>query len=186
MSYDDTLEQLGETVAQQLAGLHAQYAAGALALEDFTALGAVLMDVANLEAGAVGRLSFLAWLRDALGTDVAATAFTTATGLALTAGDRTRLEKALTTTLERADDTDPAGRLRRLARAETADAGHTAYRREFDAHDAATGWRRGLNADACQLCQWWARDGRTWPKDHAMPRHKGCTCVEVPMIGEDE
>lgn len=43
------------------------------------------------------------------------------------------------------------------------------------------GWRRGIDSDTCQLCRWWWREGRVWPKDHHMPRHPGCTCVQVPV-----
>lgn len=44
------------------------------------------------------------------------------------------------------------------------------------------GWTRGLNDDACELCQHWARDGRIWPKDHEMPTHTGCLCQKVPAM----
>src|SRR5699024_11877771 len=26
------------------------------------------------------------------------------------------------------------------------------------------------------------REGRVWPKSHHMPRHPGCTCVQVPKL----
>ena len=48
------------------------------------------------------------------------------------------------------------------------------------------GWTRGMDSDACQLCNWWSRDGRVWPKDHVMPTHPGCTCVQVPTISTRE
>ena len=45
------------------------------------------------------------------------------------------------------------------------------------------GWTRSVSG-ACQLCNWWSRDGRVWPKDHTMPRHKGCRCTQNPVLVE--
>lgn len=60
-----------------------------------------------------------------------------------------------------------------------------------DAYDDAIkasgkGWRRQLEADPCQLCRWWWREGRVWPADHAMPTHPGCECVARPVNQEEE
>ena len=44
------------------------------------------------------------------------------------------------------------------------------------------GWTRDMEADACQLCRWWDREGRVWPVSHPMPTHKGCACSQKPVI----
>lgn len=58
------------------------------------------------------------------------------------------------------------------------------YQSELQQDDRVEGWERGLNADACQLCRWWHREGRIWPKNHPMPTHKGCRCQQVPKFVE--
>src|SRR5690625_6970662 len=52
--------------------------------------------------------------------------------------------------------------------------------KQLQVDDLATGWTRLLDAEGCELCDWWARDGRVWPKRHPMPRHKGCKCQQLP------
>jgi hypothetical protein len=44
------------------------------------------------------------------------------------------------------------------------------------------GWVRQLNADACELCRWWAKDGRIWPAKYPMARHTNCACVQRIVI----
>lgn len=189
MSYDDTLEELGETVSGQLVTLYEQTLEGRYTLEQFAQLGGILLEVATGEARIVGRLAFIGWLREAFGIPAAAAVFTDGPMMKDSA-ESARLAGALETILREstAPGSDPTGRFRRLARAETADAGHDGYRFEFDtAHPEVTGWRRALNSGACELCRHWAHDGRIWPKDHPMPRHNGCTCVELPIVrGETE
>lgn len=46
------------------------------------------------------------------------------------------------------------------------------------------GWTRQMDADPCQLCRWWWREGRTWPKDHPFPSHKGCNCQPKIVLAE--
>lgn len=96
--------------------------------------------------------------------------------------DRTRLLAAAQTIVTRdiADGVQRsaviAAAVHRLARAEAADAVRTSFRERMVASGRTRGWTRVLEADACQLCQWWDRDGRTWPESHPLQTHKGCTC----------
>lgn len=46
------------------------------------------------------------------------------------------------------------------------------------------GWIRGMDDNACQLCEWWSRDGRIWPKAHRLQTHKGCKCQQIPTVGD--
>ena len=46
------------------------------------------------------------------------------------------------------------------------------------------GWTRGMDDHACQLCEWWSRDGRIWPKAHPLQTHKGCKCQQIPTTGD--
>lgn len=46
------------------------------------------------------------------------------------------------------------------------------------------GWTRGLDADPCELCVWWWRNGHVFAADQDMRRHPGCTCQKVPTVIE--
>lgn len=69
-------------------------------------------------------------------------------------------------------------RMERLARAEAIDAAQSGYGKAMARSEKVEGWKRGLESDACQLCTWWWRDGRIWPKNHTMPTHPGCACSQ--------
>lgn len=76
------------------------------------------------------------------------------------------------------------GRLERLARAEPLD---SAQRFSMDAikkQRHVEGWTRQMDADPCQLCKWWWREGRIWPKEHPFQRHKGCNCQPKIVVAE--
>lgn len=91
-----------------------------------------------------------------------------------------RLGKAVATIL--GSDLDTRMQVERLATGETLDAAHRTYSDTMAADPHVSGWTRGLNSGACQLCQWWARDGRVWQSTHPMPTHTGCKCHPVPTI----
>ena len=96
--------------------------------------------------------------------------------------DVERLLAAVVTCLE---DRDTArSRLGRLALAEPVEATQRVFGDLMGEADAVHGWVRLLEPDACQLCQWWARDGRIWPADHTMPTHKGCLCSPRPVVSD--
>lgn len=78
-----------------------------------------------------------------------------------------------------------AGRLERLARGAVARAGQDSREGAIRSSELVEGWTRGLDSTACQLCRWWWREGRVWPKQHRMPRHTGCSCVQVPALSRD-
>lgn len=94
-----------------------------------------------------------------------------------------RLVKAAVTVLEVAELSDvPEQIMARLARAETYEAAQDAYAEGIKSSELTEGWTRGLEANSCQLCVWWWREGRVWPKAHPMPRHKGCVCNPIPVV----
>jgi hypothetical protein len=75
-------------------------------------------------------------------------------------------------------------RLERLARAEPLE---TAQRASVDAMAAqplVEGWTRAMDADPCQLCVWWWREGRIWPKAHPFQSHKGCNCTPKVVLAK--
>ncbi|WP_099024461.1 structural protein [Mycolicibacterium palauense] len=75
-------------------------------------------------------------------------------------------------------------RLERLARSEVFETAQNATHEAMQEQDLIEGWVRHMDADPCQLCRWWWRDGRVWPKAHPMPTHKGCNCTQRVVLTE--
>lgn len=94
--------------------------------------------------------------------------------------EATRLTKAVETIL--AADLPTDMQVTRLVVGETLEAAHRAYTDTMSGMDDVVGWTRGLEADACELCQWLARDGHVFDPDEEMTTHKGCVCHPVPEV----
>ena len=75
-------------------------------------------------------------------------------------------------------------RLHRLVRGAVTEAAQQTRATAISETETYEGWTRGIDSDSCELCVWWWRQGRIWPKDHVMPTHPGCTCVQVPTISQ--
>ena len=140
---------------------------------------AVLVGAHNAAAGAVGE----ALAAEQLAAWGAAAPTDSAAGLAHQL--RTdRLRQAAGTVLDRLDLADLATLAtveigaERLARAESVKAAQAGYGSTMASSKDTGGWIRQLETNACQLCRWWSRNGKTWSKDHPMPTHPGCTCAQ--------
>ena len=177
MTYTDTLTDLsGQAEARALA-VYASWSEGLLTDAEFVALLAAIITTANARAVALADLSLAASISVALGRPVPTL------GLLAPDDDPQRLHKAATTLVSDLDGTpDPHARVGRLGRSEPLTTAANAYSAGMARSGHVTGWTRGLSAKACQLCQWWARDGRTWPDDHPLKTHKGCTCYANPVV----
>ncbi|BBZ04884.1 hypothetical protein MCHIJ_43210 [Mycolicibacterium chitae] len=132
-------------------------------------------------------------MHNAQAASLAATAFaaqaTVAVGSAIPVAvtdlrdrDINRLAKAATTVIEVARESPvPENIIGRLARAEPLKIASDTYQEQVASSELVEGWTRGMDADPCQLCQWWSREGRVWPKAHPFQRHTGCACVPIPV-----
>ncbi len=110
---------------------------------------------------------------------------TTTSGV-LPADDSDRLAKAVET-IASGEPGDSVVRLERLARSEVFTAAQDATLQALSGREVDgrhVGWVRQLEQGHCQLCEWWARDGRVFPKDHRMPTHPNCNCVQRIVISE--
>lgn len=177
MSYAETIRTLAGDAERRALALFAAWQAGELSDDEFAAALAILVTGANARAVTVADLSLAAAVTVALRRPVPPL------GLLPAASDPARLVKASTTLLRTLDTTpDPPARVARLARAESLTTAARAYSEGIARSEHVTGWTRGLSGKACQLCQWWGRDGRVWPADHPMPTHKGCSCSPIPTV----
>lgn len=97
-----------------------------------------------------------------------------------------RLSAAAATLIAALDepDADLSGQLQRIGQAEPAQALREQMRVTY-AGRGVTGWYRGLNAGACELCQSWAGGG-TFPTTVEMLHHPGCGCVPIPTTTKED
>lgn len=96
-------------------------------------------------------------------------------------GDGDRLAKAATTVTDVARASEvPEKIIGRLARAEPLNTAARTYHDALSRSELVEGWTRHMDDDPCQLCTWWWREGRVWPKQHPFQTHTGCACVPRP------
>ncbi|WP_338538177.1 hypothetical protein N5P18_15670 [Janibacter terrae] len=178
MTYRDTIGQLGDATAEKVLVVVAAWEAEEITEDEAAALIAAIISTSNLRAAALADLSLSADLTKATGTVVPPV------GVIPRKDDVRRLNQAAKTLLAVLPDTpDPQGRAARLGRSEPLTAAQEARGEALTRSQLVEGWTRSVS-DACQLCNWWSRDGRIWPKDHTMPRHKGCRCTQNPVLVE--
>lgn len=181
---DATLNTLTTTTTTAVQKLWAAYSKGAIDLVTFQTGLASVVTAANARGGAVGTLALAADLSRMMGELVPPGPVATPAHLL----DTGRVEKAVDTVLSGSGD--PQMQFSRIASTEPVEAAQGAYQDGIARSPLLEGWERGLEPDACQLCTWWARlddvgEPRIWPKDHAMPIHKGCRCMPVPTLARD-
>ncbi|WP_422748600.1 hypothetical protein ACN27E_09780 [Mycobacterium sp. WMMD1722] len=188
MTYRDELLAVADATEAQAVALYGGFLGGAFGVGasgitytagEFVAFLASLIAQANSTVYALADLSVSASIMLATAEPVPVL------GLTPPVEDLPRLTKAAETVLEVADESPvPDKIIRRLARSEPLETAARAISEAMDRQPAVTGWVRDISGGACQLCQWWARDGRVWPADHPMPTHKGCSCTPKPVVVE--
>lgn len=175
----DAWAELGQRAGDDAVELVRRLLETGASLEEIADALAVLVGAHNSAAGAVAE----ALAAEQLAAWGAAAPPDSATGLAHQL-NADRLRQAAGTVLERLDLADLATLAtveigaERLARAEAVKAAQANYGSTMASSEDTGGWVRQLEPDACQLCRWWSRDGKTWPSDHPMPTHTGCTCAQ--------
>lgn len=168
------LAELSHRTAGQVLAVLEQVASGLVALDDVPGLVAILAELGATQAAALTSGELAAELSAAAGRPVALPE-------PVVRVQASKLEQAAATVLAGPAE-QHADRLARLARASVARAGQDARADGIQRSSLVSGWVRGVDSKSCQLCVWWWREGRVWPKDHHMPRHPGCTCVQVPHL----
>lgn len=178
--YQVQTQALAIRTAVQVASINAALQAGDLTVPDAELLIASIVDAANNLA------SLLADQYVSVAIESATGAATPVSGAA-PADDVERLTKAVSTVLTDDDIAVPdAGtRLERLARSEPLDTGQRAVAAVMSVHPQVEGWTRHMDADPCQLCKWWWREGRIWPKEHPFQKHKGCNCQPEIVVADN-
>lgn len=168
------LSELSHRTARQVLAVLEQVAAGVVELDALPELVAILTELGATQAAALTSSELAAELSAAAGRPVVL---------------REPVVNLQPAAVQSAAATILAGpselhgdRLARLARSAVARAGQDARADGIQSSGLVEGWTRGVDSTSCQLCVWWWRGGRVWPKSHHMPRHPGCTCVQVPKL----
>lgn len=179
MSYQDEATELADTVAEGVLAALAAHVAGQISADVLVSVVAAYLAAGTNGAAALGDVALAAAVTVATGTPAGPL------GITRPADDPERLARAARTILADLKPDDEASlsraqmRYQRLVEAEIRQAVADAYDEAVSTSKAVTGWRRGLEPDACQLCRWWARDGRVWPADYPIQRHPGCDCSQL-------
>lgn len=173
MTYQGVLNSIREDTQRKVMAAWRMYGIGAVDKTRFLQLASAILGQAGSAAAAAADLA-ISFEMTRLNRRIAATA-----GVIPTRTMQTYMD-SLKTVL----DEGPEGllmRLERLSLNAPLDAAQEARGRAIEA-SGASGWVRQMDADPCQLCRWWWREGRVWPADHPIPRHSGCECVARPVI----
>lgn len=173
MSFESALNSLTGKVRIRAEKLLDAFESGQISQGTFIT---AMADV-TVQARAQGATYAVSVLRDYVETSLGAPVVVSP---AMPPADIDRLETAVATIL--GSDQDTRMQIVRLATGETLDAAHQAYGDTMEKLPMVKGWTRGLDSAACELCQWWGREGRVFRPEHQMPRHTGCVCHPVPTV----
>lgn len=178
MTYMEALEKLGKTTEREIRRLFGLYLGAEITSSLFVELGTVAVSLGQQQGRYMAELSLLSWLDAHKGS-----AKPVAAKPIEHYQDSDRVRKGLETVIADGvvDPDETARRLERLAFSETVESSQRSFGAAMAKAPEVKGWVRGLEPDACELCNWWSRDGRVWPADHTMPTHKGCVCTPIPM-----
>lgn len=174
--YQAQTEALAARTAVQVAAINAALRAGDIAAPDAELLIGSVVNTANQLATILADQYVSVSIETATGTA------TPTTGVARV-DDTERITEAVRTVLDAEEEQQPM-RLERLARAEPLEAGQRAITDVMESQPGVEGWTRHMDADPCQLCRWWWREGRVWPKEHPFQSHKGCNCQPKIVVAE--
>lgn len=178
MTYQDTLDRLSDDTEARAQKVLDQLEAGDIDQETAIALLTTIILVAQKRGAAVAEFSFAAQVSTMSGTP------TVTRGLK--AGSQKDIVfKIIERTLSTSKGIDETKtRIVRIARNEPQEIAKQTYGKAMEASPKVEGWTRGLDADPCELCVWWSRDGRVWPKNYPLQHHKGCNCTQVPVLSD--
>lgn len=164
-----------DAVGERLVRLHDAYLAGLMTVDEFIDAAALLIGAAQAQMWGLADASLAAWLTTETGVVVPA--------LGISPPDNgPGLREGLSALLAVVDPEDPAARVARMGRAETAGAFQDGYSEAMRERPEVGGYVRVLNAGACELCHWLYRDGYVWPAGKSFHRHPGCGCHPGPVL----
>lgn len=173
MSYQTILGRLRRKTKDKVMAAWVMYGKGQIDRSRFEQLTAAILGQSGAQAAAAADLAVSAELTRLTGR------IANVAGVDASKRRHTYLDSIRTVLDGKVGDIEM--KLQRLSLNAPLDAAQDAYSAALS-KSSAEGWVRQMDADPCQLCRWWWREGRVWPKDHYMPHHSGCECVPRPVI----
>lgn len=179
--YQSQTEALATATAATAVNILADYAAGHIAAAEVAALIAAVINTGNAAASTLADAYVSAHIEHMAGVP------TPAIGVP-PADDTARLVSVVDGILaDRDDDQDTAAmRIKRLAHSEPLQAAQESTIKAIAAQPEVIGWRRQMDADPCELCQWWWAGGRIYKPTTVFRQHPGCNCQPQPVIREEK
>lgn len=181
LRFEDMLERLGSQGRDAVLSTYQLYEAGLIDSDTFIDVASELLQHINERSAVFGQTSYAQVRAILLDTATELPATATATASTSSGG----LAQSLQTIIEGAPE-QVVGRLERLGYVLPIESTQESYSAALQADGMVEGWQRGLNDDACQLCRWWSREGRIWPKVQPFQTHKGCKCQQVPKVASED
>lgn len=168
------LDRLTAGQVERVRVAFASFEEGLLTSSEFVDLVATTVLVGNARGYALGA----ALARSLIEQQVRAPAVTPARQSAHHR-DEGRVREALGTILVAEQDT--LMQLQRLADNEPKQAAADGTGDVIASSEHVDGWTRETEADACDLCKWWAAESHKFPPHARMARHTGCACTQTPI-----
>lgn len=175
LTFDETLDRLGSTTkrsVQHVIGLHE---AGTISTEIMQQQIQTILEIASAQGANYGQISYSLYAESVTG-ELPAVEYSSK--LAKDTVTAATVSDSLETVIS--DGDNMAMRLERLAENMPVEIVQDIFGKSMAKDERAQGWIRGLEPDACELCTWWWKEGRIWPKEHPMPTHPGCRCQQIP------
>lgn len=161
-------EQQADATAMRVAALLALYEANRLETPDFARAAAVAVFAGKLVGSRLADIQISTHLNEP------------PVGVAPGRQHLVRIEEAVMTVLDDADDEEPALRLERLSRSEVL-LSHRASLIAAMREQGVTQWRRVVQSDACEVCEPLA--GEVKSTEEGFKDHPGCHCSAEPVDG---
>lgn len=160
-----------------LVGLYARVTSGDISKGVFRSLAATVVEGANVGSWMLADVSLAAWMTAQTGRA------TPALGIAPGGEETDRILAGLDTLMQGLDDakTERDALLARYGRSEPARAFQRAYVAAMQERPEVAGYRRVLNAEACELCRWRYRGGKVFSVGTPFAQHPGCGCYPEPV-----
>lgn len=173
MSYEDRLGLLADKTVKEARAAYASYISGRISDAELADLLGLAIAKARRAGSMLAIARLRAFLEEATGAPVPI-------DVPFRPGHTERISGAIMKILAVSEAQDM--RIERMAHNEPLQAAAETLADGMAADERVTGWVRELESDACQLCQWWWREGRVFRPEHAMPRHTGCMCAQSPVV----
>lgn len=177
-TFDQTLKRLSETTGRSVSALPGLMQRGQIGRAQVQSMAQGILEVAGTQGAVYGQISYAEYAAVMTGESPTVVATTERT---VRHSQRSIAAKSLETVMAGPDDALES-RLLQLGENLPVQAVQNSYGDSLRADTRVEGWQRGLEPDGCQLCVWWWREGRIWPKLHPMPTHTGCRCQQIPTF----